>query len=307
MNCETNPFYSRGKFLLTAEYLVMAGADAIVLPLNKGQSLSCTSHNDKHLLWISRYQEDIWFRAVFDPASFKIIESSDMERAIYISEILRTAATLSKKVKTLENKKIITDLEFHPDWGMGSSSTLMVNLSQFFDIQAFEMHSKLSKGSGFDIAAAMSNFPFRYRLKKNKREIMPTPLPQLFYDHAFFVYTGQKADSNMAAEEFHQNKQDWKMPVKYINEISAQLTEVKSVTELSRIIGEHEAFLSDILGLPSPVKRFADYPYGMKSLGAWGGDFIMAIHPRGKTEVEHYFKQKGCDMVFSAHELKINS
>jgi hypothetical protein len=47
-------------------------------------------------------------------------------------------------------------------------------------------------------------------------------------------------------------------------------------------------------------KRFADYPFAIKSLGAWGGDFILAC---GDENTPKYFKDKGFDTVLSYAEL----
>lgn len=306
MNKEAETYYSYGKFLLTAEYLVMAGADALVLPVNKGQALDIEPSDNDSLVWESFYQSEKWFNAELDGDTFEIINTTDSDKANYISTLLQSASELSQGSISLKNKKITTRLDFHPEWGMGSSSTLIVNISRLFDINAFDLFSKISNGSGFDIAAGLSGYPFRYRLKKNKREISPVKLPELFFKHAFFVYLGEKTHSEVAVEEFQNSDKDLKMPIKYINEITAQFAEIESVPELSRITKEHEDFMSDVLDIPSPTRRFADYPYGMKSLGAWGGDFIMAIHPKGKAEVEKYFKQKGFPVVFSAEELKVN-
>ena len=306
MNKENETYYSYGKFLLTAEYLVMAGADALVFPVNKGQALDVEPSEKNSLLWDSFYQGERWFSAGMNGETFEVQDTTNQEKASYLSRLLQSASALSRERKQLNNKKITTRLDFNPEWGMGSSSTLIVNISRLFDINAFELFNKVSKGSGFDIAAALSGYPLRYRLKKNKREMSPVKLPELFFDHAFFVYLGEKVHSEIAVEEFQQNSKDFKMPVKYINEITAQFTEIESAGELSRITKEHENFMSDVLGLESPTKRFGDYPYGMKSLGAWGGDFIMAIHPKGKAEVEKYFKHKGYPVVFSANELKVS-
>lgn len=305
MSKEIEKYYSHGKLLLTGEYLVMAGAEALVLPLNKGQYLRAIANGDEQLKWESWYDGELWFSASFHPELFQLLESSDKTRGAWISALLKAASGLSKKRKHLKNTKIKTDLEFHPEWGMGSSSTLITNISYLFDISAFDLYAQLAKGSAFDIAAALSAFPFKYRLQRKNRQVFPVRLPDLFYRHTYFVYLGEKADSQAAVEDFSLNDRDLKMPVKYISEITRQFTELESVEEMSRITAEHEAFMIEVLGLESPLGRFADYPYGMKSLGAWGGDFIMAVHPGEKKDVEKYFKHKGCPVVFSAGELKI--
>lgn len=306
MSKEGDKYHANGKFILTAEYLVMAGADALVMPINKGQELWLEESNNSMLKWESYYNNEIWFEAVFNPEQFQVLSSTDNSRADYIAGLLKNAGKLSKNMPRLTHAVIKTYLHFNPTWGMGSSSTLIVNLSRLFDINAFDLHNSVSKGSGFDIAAGLSGYPFRYRLKKNKREISPVILPDLFYKHAYFVYLGHKANTENAVRSLKYMDSSMKLPIKYINEITAQFQEVESFRELSRITAEHESFMSEVLDLTSPVIRFSDYPYGIKSLGAWGGDFVMAMHPRNKEEVEKYFHHKGCPVVFSAKELKIN-
>lgn len=305
MNKEAEKYYSHGKFLLTAEYLVMAGAQAIVLPVNLGQYLRASFTSEDEISWKSYYRGDLWFEATFYPFTLEIQTASDYERAEYLQDLLKVASLLSSKMPEVQGLHITTALEFDPSWGMGSSSTLMVNVARLFDVSAFDIHKALSKGSGFDIAAGMTGMPFYFRLQKNQRKIVPARLPDLFYQHAFFVYSGHKADSQKAVNVFHQKQQDLKMPVKYINEITAQFAEVETFEELSRITSEHEIFMEEVLGMKSPLRRFADYPYGMKSLGAWDGDFFLALHPGDKSEVERYFYHKECPVVFQANELKI--
>ncbi|MFO8086689.1 MAG: GYDIA family GHMP kinase [Bacteroidales bacterium] len=307
MHKEVEKYYAHGKFLLTAEYLVMAGAQAVVMPLNLGQYLSAWYTSESEISWKSYYHGDVWFEATFSSFTLEIQSSSDSSRAEYLQRMLKEALLLSSKIPELKGLSIETVLEFKPTWGMGSSSTLMVNVARLFDVNAFDLHKAMSKGSGFDIAAGMTAVPFYFRLQKNQRKIVPVRLPELFYRHAYFVYSGQKADSQKAVDLFHQKQPDIKMPVKYINEITAQFTEVETFEELSRITIEHENFMEEVLDDKSPLRRFGDYPYGMKSLGAWGGDFFLVMHPGKKSEVERYFHHKGCPLVFQAEELKIKS
>ncbi len=304
MNCEAEHYYARGKFLISGEYLVLAGAEALVLPLNKGQWLHASARRSPGLYWTWRYQNETRFEAQYHPESFQIVKASDLERAQYIQRLLREASRLTPVAEKLKYCHISTETEFHPLWGMGSSSTLTVNLSRLLDIQPFDLHQAISKGSGFDVAAAMANQPFIYRKTEKNRYIAPKTLPQLFYDHAFFVWMKKKTRSEKAIQSFKFSRKKLKMPIKYINEITAQYTEVETVKELSRITSEHEEFMSEVLKTPSPANQFSDYPYGIKSLGAWGGDFIMAIHPGEKKEVEKYFNHKGYPLVFQAKELK---
>ena len=63
----------------------------------------------------------------------------------------------------------------------------------------------------------------------------------------------------------------------------------------------HELILSGILEL-KPVKEllFPDFNRTVKSLGAWGGDFVMVVsneNPKG------YFKSKGFETTLSFEEM----
>jgi hypothetical protein len=50
---------------------------------------------------------------------------------------------------------------------------------------------------------------------------------------------------------------------------------------------------------------FGDFNGGVKSLGAWGGDFILAASPDQDTQVKDYFETKGFQPVFSLKEIAI--
>ncbi|MEJ6662164.1 MAG: GHMP kinase, partial [Bacteroidia bacterium] len=68
-----------------------------------------------------------------------------------------------------------------------------------------------------------------------------------------------------------------------------------------QLITEHESLIAAQVEMPTvKEKRFADYPFAIKSLGAWGGDFILAC---GDENTPKYFKDKGFDVVLSYAEL----
>jgi hypothetical protein len=67
------------------------------------------------------------------------------------------------------------------------------------------------------------------------------------------------------------------------------------------LIFEHEKVLSIQLK-KKMVKEifFDDYEGEIKSLGAWGGDFIMAAGPKNSKK---YFNEKGFKTVFSFNDM----
>ncbi|MDO4225071.1 MAG: hypothetical protein Q4C75_04185, partial [Bergeyella zoohelcum] len=63
----------------------------------------------------------------------------------------------------------------------------------------------------------------------------------------------------------------------------------------------HETELSEFLGIPTAKdKYFADCPVFIKSLGAWGGDFILTQKFSG---YEDYFRQKGFSTLIDWQEM----
>ena len=76
---------------------------------------------------------------------------------------------------------------------------------------------------------------------------------------------------------------------------------VTSSKDLEKIMEEHESIISSIVKL-TPVKKvlFSDYFGAIKSLGAWGGDFVLVT---GNEDTPNYFKQKGFETVLSYREM----
>ena len=64
---------------------------------------------------------------------------------------------------------------------------------------------------------------------------------------------------------------------------------------------EHEKIISNIIKLkPVKEKLFPDYFGEIKSLGAWGGDFVLVT---GNEETPNYFKNKGFETFLSYREM----
>ena len=75
------------------------------------------------------------------------------------------------------------------------------------------------------------------------------------------------------------------------------MIEATTIDAFNQAVDTHEEIMSIVLGYPA-VKAlyFADYPGSVKSLGAWGGDFILAT---GGVGDRAYFTDKGYTV---AHE-----
>jgi len=58
------------------------------------------------------------------------------------------------------------------------------------------------------------------------------------------------------------------------------------------------------LGLiPIQEEYFTDFQGVVKSLGAWGGDFLMILTELPQSDIISYFKKKGFSTLFAYNEL----
>ena len=78
----------------------------------------------------------------------------------------------------------------------------------------------------------------------------------------------------------------------------------KSAKDFQFLMNSHESIVGRELSY-TPVKElmFSDFAGSVKSLGAWGGDFVLACTENGIEYVEKYFKDKGNQVVIPYNEL----
>lgn len=291
--------------MLTGEYVVLDGATALAVPTKYGQSLEVEIVEREGIHWKSFDEKgDIWFEDVFDLDNF---EGKELPNPISdtLSQILREAKKLNPKfLSNTTGIQVETKLDFPRNWGLGTSSTLINNIAQWAKIDGFSLLANSFGGSGYDVAAAQRDFPIFYKLNKGKSEITKADLDWNFIDSIFFVHLNRKQDSRAGIARYNEKTVD-KNTVLRISEISEALRKSKSLLEFENLIYEHELLISKTLGLP-PIKEqlFNDYPHSIKSLGAWGGDFMMVT---GNFEDMEYFKRKGYHTIIPFVEMtKLN-
>ncbi|HNL07104.1 MAG TPA: hypothetical protein PKH93_05975, partial [Chitinophagales bacterium] len=80
-----------------------------------------------------------------------------------------------------------------------------------------------------------------------------------------------------------------------------QIAQADHLSSFEQYLLEHEKMVSRYLQMPRQQDQlFDDYPHGIiKSLGAWGGDFVLATSSADSFSTMHYFQQKG----FTASKL----
>ena len=290
--------HSNGKLLITGEYLVLDGAISLALPCNYGQSLRFTSHKKNILNWISLdVNKEIWFEASFEANTFKVQKTSDDNIVKWVQKILKSSSELSTSKKKLEGT-IINELEFPSNWGLGSSSTLLNNISNLYEIDPYDLHFSTTNGSGYDIACASYNTSLTYQIINNKPIVNPIDWNPNYKNEIIFIYLNNKQKSNLEIKRYHKLKKNLDL-VNQISNITKKIIKSKSITEFEKLIDQHELIISELIQTKTvKEKYFSDYNGSIKSLGAWGGDFILATRNN-----KNYFLEKGFNTVFTFSEL----
>ncbi len=296
-------FYSHGKLLLTGEYAVLDGAKALAVPTKFGQHLRYKKTDDRTIQWKSLdHRDHNWFTAVFELDNFKIISASDLKMADTLLSILQEAKKSNADFLGEGGYDVETRLSFHRDWGLGSSSTLVNNIAQWANVDPYRLLQKTLGGSGYDIACAQSNTPILYQLGEILPKITKVVLRFPFDANLFFVHLNKKQDSREAIASYRDQNFDKGTFTKTITEITEKMVSAHSLGEFEQLMKKHETVLSGVLQmLPVKKRLFSDYKLGeIKSLGAWGGDFILAT---GNEKTPGYFKSKGFETIFSCSEM----
>lgn len=289
-------FSARGKFLITAEYAVLANVTALAVPLSLQQYLKVVSRTDQKVTWKS-YDDDgsLWFDFETDLEKLFGDFNYDDPVASKLAQILRKAVDLNSKGKLSHGFDASTHLDFNRYSGMGTSSTLISLISQWLDCDAYALQFSCFGGSGYDIACATASQAITYNYNNAQPRVHSIDFDPAIKSSLFFVYLNQKQNSRDSIARFDKNdltidKKETleSMPVRFLN-AGNDLVIWNSLME------EHELLISELVGLP-PVKSrlFADFPGAIKSLGGWGGDFVLAT---GGLKERNYFKEKGYNIV----------
>jgi len=320
-------YQAHGKFLLTSEYLVLKGALALAVPLKLGQTLTVETVCTPSLQWNAYKPDGIWFSVTLNPETLEIVNCDDPAKAEKLVQILKAVKQLNPIAFESKSLKFTTRLDFDPNWGLGSSSTLIANLARWANVNPYELLKLTFGGSGYDIACATAEGPIYYQLSTHGSalrqaqgpkavELVETPSPLVetidfqpsFADHLFFVYQGQKQSSSKEIKAFlaKANPLDLQKDIEAVSEISCAVPKCDSLDEFGLLMQCHERIIARCIGQEPVQKRFPEFKGVLKSLGAWGGDFILAATEWSDSQVKAYFKGKGLKVVFGYNELVLN-
>jgi mevalonate kinase len=297
-------FYSNGKLLITGEYLVLEGAKSLALPTKFGQYLKVSSGDLGQIHWTSfDFDNSIWFEEIIyfnEIINFK--NSVNLSQRETLIKILHEAHLLNNGfLKSSLGYSISTVLTFPKLWGLGTSSTLINNIAQWLQIDAFTLLKNSFGGSGYDIACAQNDTPILYQLENGLSIVKNVNFNPEFTDNIYFVYLNKKQSSKIAIENYYKNSKNFDKHYPKINGITSAILNSHSLEEFSDLLEKHENIMSEILELPSVKENsFPDFDGSIKSLGAWGGDFVMAVSKDNPTA---YFENKGYKTIVNYKDM----
>ena len=305
---KSKTLYSNGKLLLTGEYVVLDGALSLAIPTKFGQSLTFEPIEKPKLIWESFDEKgQIWFESTFDLRNNEMLKTSKVsEQHDKISERLIQVLNASKKLNpnflnTINGFRVTTKLDFPKNWGLGTSSTLINNVAQWADVDAYTLLEKTFGGSGYDIACAQYNSPITFQLKNRKPIVKQIVFNPTFKDHLYFVHLNKKQNSREGIKHYHENKENSKLSINKINDITTQMIACNTLDHFETLITQHETIISKITKqMPVKAVLFNDFKGAIKSLGAWGGDFVLVA---SKENPSKYFKKKGFETIIPYKEM----
>jgi len=277
-------FYAPGKILLCGEYLVLKGFNGIAVPTQKGQWLEVfefeTPENKK----------DTIIYTALDFEGYKWIEWQGEINTIQKQEISTESIDfLIKFLKLLPKKswkkgcsyRFETRLEFNQNWGLGSSSTFISLLCQYFRLDPFKMEQKLFGGSGYDIAIAELKQPLIFWKNKNGANFRTWSAEVTKESDWSVVFLNEKVNSRKSSELINEAIQEISDDAAYqlqFQKIIEMIELANDIFTIEAALEMYQLLLGQITNLPTPYQFLNIKPVKQglcKWLGAWGGDMIL--------------------------------
>jgi mevalonate kinase len=173
---------------------------------------------------------------------------------------------------------------------------LINNIAQWLQIDAFTLLKNSFGGSGYDIACAQNDAAIVYHLEKGNPIVDKVRFNPNFTDNIYFIYLNKKQSSKSAIAAYNMNKKS-NLPrtIALNDEITSEVMNATTIQSFASAIQKHELQMSIILETPTIKESlFPNFNGVIKSLGAWGGDFVMVITTKNPSD---YFISKGYETI----------
>lgn len=290
MNIEV---HAPGKLLISGEYVILDGAWGYAVTTNYGQLLQADLTEDDWIHWESfDHKGGRWFKCSYSLSKNKITDTTDDAVSDRLLAILQSIG---------KGCNIRVHLDFPANWGLGSSSTLVACVARAFGLDPYELLRKTFGGSGYDVAVGMHARSLFYRLQNGMPEVRFHKWRPAFSEELFFVHLNEKRNSRDAIKSYNQHKDRSNCLIEDMSDLTEAMISTDDRKEFESLTRTHEKIIAGLISQPRiREERFHDYPHEIKSLGAWGGDFIMAV---GEPNDKNYFRDKGYRTILSFEEM----
>ena len=302
-------FYGHGKLLLSGEYFVMDGAEALALPTTVGQSMKVSYRHSYQptLNWKSvDHTGKVWFESDYEFWHFKPIKNQENAKQDFVHQVMKAVRMQNPHFLRDDMDVFVeTKIGFPLEWGLGSSSTFIYNVAQWAYVSPFELLKQTIGGSGYDIACAQALGPIKFKKVDNKPQWESVYFNPPFKDSLFFVYLGNKQSSFDEVMKYNEKEiVDRQQIVNQISQLTREMLHAQELATFNQIIRTHEDIVSSALKY-TKVKdlHFSDFWGEVKSLGAWGGDFVMITSDRSYQETREYFEARGHHTIIPYTEI----
>jgi len=298
-------FESRAKIMISGEYLVLKGALSLAIPLRFGQKLAIAENEGTPSVnWKSMINNDLWFSTTLFLPNFRIADTNRLDLSETLRKILIAAKVLNPLfMEAICEYQVTSEMDFDPKWGIGSSSSLISNIAFWADCDPFKLNFQIFNGSGYDIACARSSNPIIYGLKDDQPQYREANFHPTFHKQLYFVYLNKKQNSKESIKKSDLSKIGL-MDINDISELTIAIEKVADLETFQLLIDQHEELIAKVIKQPT-IKSlyFIDFNGSVKSLGAWGGDFILAASSESDEYIFKYFKDKNLNTIFRYAEI----
>jgi len=138
--------------------------------------------------------------------------------------------------------------------------------------------------------------------KQNSINVKNITFNPPFIENIFLIHLDKKQNTQTSITNYLRTKSEKNDLIKRINLISEEMLQCKNLNHFEDLIVEHESIISQAIS-QEPIQKltFNDYNLGkIKSLGAWGGDFILVT---SKNNDLSYFNNKGFETILKLSDL----
>ena len=109
-------------------------------------------------------------------------------------------------------------------------------------------------------------------------------------------------DTKTPIENYSKSQFNKVESIKKINKICDEFLKCNDLIHFEELMKEHESIISKAISI-NPIQKTTFTGYkggGIKSLGSWGGDFILVTT---KNKDLTYFKNRGLNTIFPLREM----